>query len=34
MLHWRPALTFGIVVALLAMAAIGGGFHWSCLRTF
>ncbi len=30
MLHWRPALMFGVLVVLLAIAAIGGGFHWSC----
>lgn len=30
MLHWRAALMFSVVVALVAISAIGGGFHWSC----
>jgi len=34
MLHWRAALMFGVVVALVAMSAIGGGFHWSTMRAF
>jgi hypothetical protein len=29
MLHWRPVLTFGVLLVLLTIAAVGGGFHWS-----
>jgi hypothetical protein len=29
MVHWRSALIYAAVVALVAFAAIGGGFHWN-----
>ena len=28
MLHWRAKITFFAVLALTALAAIGGAFHW------
>jgi|APDOM4702015248_1054824.scaffolds.fasta_scaffold35190_3 hypothetical protein len=34
MLHWRPVLTFGAVFALMAVASLGGAFHWDCARVF
>ena len=35
MLHWRHTLMLGAVALLVAVAAIGGGFHWgSAFRAF
>ncbi len=29
MLHWRQLMTFNLILVLLALAAIGGGFRWT-----
>lgn len=28
MLHWRHTFMCGVVAMLVAIAAVGGGFHW------
>jgi hypothetical protein len=30
----RAHLIFIAVIALVAISAIGGGFHWNCARVF
>ncbi len=32
MLHWRHTLMFSAVALLIAIAAIGGAFHWNSAR--
>lgn len=30
MLHWKPALTVGVMVGLVWLSAFGGGWSWLC----
>jgi hypothetical protein len=32
MLHWRTVGTTVLITGLLALSALGGGFHWRALR--
>lgn len=32
MIHWRSRLVFLAVVALVAVAALGGAIHWDSMR--
>jgi len=34
MLHWRTVGTTLAITALVAFAAIGGGFHWGAMSSF
>ena len=31
MVHWRARLTLLAALALIAFAALGGGFHWNSM---
>jgi hypothetical protein len=34
MLHWKPALSVGVMMALVSLSAFGGGWSWLCRFAF